>query len=157
MFEFIKNIFRKEETTAEMPNEYYIIDNCEFRGISIYKDIEVTDVVSVYDGDTFRANLNIKCDLLSTSMPIRIFGIDTPEMRTKNKKLKKIAIEARDHLSKRLKEGHCIVLKNIRRGMYFRIIADVYIDGISIGDELLASKLARRYFGGTKRKLWDTI
>lgn len=159
MFNFIKKLFTKEkEKVIEIPNEYYVVKEEEnLRGITIYKDITVKNLISVYDGDTFRANLHMPCDILSNNIPIRIYGIDTPEIRNKNLELKELGMRARDYLKKRLEGGNRIELRNIRRGMYFRIIAEVYIDGMSIGDELLSLKFARRYYGGSKRGLWDSI
>ncbi len=46
-----------------------------------------------------------------------------------------------------------IELHNIQRGKYFRIVADVIADGISIKSELIKSKLAYSYDGRTKRKI----
>jgi endonuclease YncB( thermonuclease family) len=55
---------------------------------------------------------------------------------------------------KRLREGKKIILKNMRRGKYFRIVADVIIDDVNLGDELLSQGLAQRYDGGKKPK-WE--
>jgi len=41
-------------------------------------------------------------------------------------------------------------LRNIDRGKYFRIVADVYIDGKSLAQMLLTKGLAKVYDGGKK-------
>jgi len=41
----------------------------------------------------------------------------------------------------------------MQRGKYFRILANVIIDGKSLGDSLVSNGLARRYDGG-KRGGW---
>jgi endonuclease YncB( thermonuclease family) len=41
--------------------------------------------------------------------------------------------------------------KNIQRGKYFRIIVDVFVDGVSLEQELLGNGLAYKYSG--KKKL----
>lgn len=46
-----------------------------------------------------------------------------------------------------------IELRNIQRSKYFRILADVYIDGVSLADNLIQSGHARPYDGG-KRLGW---
>ncbi|MBT9528863.1 MAG: thermonuclease family protein, partial [Pseudomonas sp.] len=38
----------------------------------------------------------------------------------------------------------------IRRDKYFRLLAEVWIDGHSLGDLLLKAGLAKVYTGGTK-------
>ena len=53
-----------------------------------------------------------------------------------------------------LKDAERINLKNMERGKYFRIVADVYADGENIADILIESGMAVRYDGGTKTKDW---
>ena len=43
-----------------------------------------------------------------------------------------------------------IKLTNLQRGEYFRVVANVVVDGVSLERELLDNKLAYRYDGGTK-------
>ena len=43
-----------------------------------------------------------------------------------------------------------IKLTNLQRGKFFRVIANVLVDGISLERELLDNKLAYRYDGGKK-------
>ena len=45
-------------------------------------------------------------------------------------------------------------LKNMKRGKYFRIIADVEVDGVDLGSLLIEEGLARPYSGG-KRGEWE--
>ena len=49
-----------------------------------------------------------------------------------------------------LRAAEHIELRNIKRGKYFRIIADVYVDSVSIAAELLKARYDVRYDGGTK-------
>ena len=44
----------------------------------------------------------------------------------------------------------------MQRGKYFRILANVMIDGQSLGDDLVRNMLARKYDGG-KRSGWCDI
>ena len=53
-----------------------------------------------------------------------------------------------------LKDAETINLKNIERGKYFRIVADVFVDGKSLADELIEAGLAVADDGGTKTKDW---
>ena len=121
----------------------------------LLKDIEFDDVVvdkitSVYDGDTFRANIKGYPKIVGYRMSVRILGIDTPELKAKCKREKDLAINAKRLTASMLGDGKRIELRNIKRGKYFRILADVYVDGISIGDELIRNNLALKYDGGTK-------
>jgi endonuclease YncB( thermonuclease family) len=128
------------------------------RGAKIYSDIIVSKVVSVYDGDTMRVNLkNPKGvpSIIADDIPIRFDGIDTPEIRGNSRRLTKIALEARDYTIKRLNEADKIVLTRVQRRKYFRILAEVEVDGVNLNQELIDKGLARPYFGGSKVGLWD--
>jgi len=123
-----------------------------------YDDMVVSKIVSVYDGDTFRANLTSPKgypDIISKNIGIRLSGIDTPEIKGTSKRLKSIAKKAKEYTEKRLREGNVIILKKVQRGMYFRIIAEVDIDGSILNQELIKKEFAREYDGGSKRGLWD--
>lgn len=119
-------------------------------------DFALTDkskvtVVSVYDGDTFRCDVEGWPPIIGENMGIRINGIDTPEMNDSRPRVKVLAKKARDYARQRLENGD-VELKNIKRGKYFRIVADVYVDGSNLGNELLRQKLAKKYDGGKKPK-----
>ncbi len=118
-----------------------------------YGSVYISEVRSIYDGDTFKANIKEWPPIIGERVTIRINGIDTPEMRAKCKKEKDLARKAKQFTVGMLRNAKEIQLRNIKRGKYFRIIADVYADGISIAEQLLQHNLAYRYSGG-KRKGW---
>jgi endonuclease YncB( thermonuclease family) len=115
-----------------------------------FDNVVVDKITSVYDGDTFRANIKGYPKIVGYRMSIRILGIDTPELKAKCKREKDLAINAKRLTASMLGDGKRIELRNIKRGKYFRILANVYVDGISIGDELIRNNLALEYDGGTK-------
>ena len=65
----------------------------------------------------------------------------------------KVGYKAKYFVEKLLKSTKRIDLKNIKRGKYFRIVADVYIDGKSLSDAIIKSGYACKYDGGTKQKI----
>jgi micrococcal nuclease len=83
---------------------------------------------------------------------VRVNGIDTPEVRTKDQCEKDKARTARKLVKNVLSRAKRIDLKNIQRGKYFRVVADVVADGQSVKDLLIKNELARSYDGGTKSK-----
>lgn len=111
-------------------------------------------VNSVYDGDTMRITVAGWPDIMGHNMPIRINGIDTPEIRGKCQSEKDKAILARDMVLRMVAAGREVSISNLSRGKYFRIVADVYVDGISIGQTLLEMGLAVSYNGKGKRHNW---
>lgn len=110
------------------------------------------DVISVYDGDTFKAQAH-PWPGMSIDVSVRVNGIDTPEIRGKCESEKQAAIAARDYVRGVL--GESVTLKNVKRGKYAgRVVADVYLtDGRSLTGLLIASGLGRAYDGG-KRSGW---
>ncbi len=110
----------------------------------------VSDVVSVYDADTFRVNIEGWPALVGTNMPIRVNGVDAPEMRGKCESEKQLAREAKAFTVAQLERAEIIELKNMRRGKYFRILADVFVDSKSLSFLLIHSGHARPYDGGTR-------
>lgn len=109
--------------------------------------------ISNYDGDTIKFHISNTHPLLGDKISIRVNGVDTPEMRTKDKCEKKLAKMSKEFVQEILLKAKNIELRNIERGKYFRVVADVYIDGKSIKESLFKYKLAVQYNGGTKSKV----
>jgi len=47
-----------------------------------------------------------------------------------------------------------LCLKSLKRSKYFRIVADVFVDGESLGEMLVNKELAVPYSGRKKIKKW---
>jgi len=116
-----------------------------------YGDVKISKVISVYDGDTVRVNIDSFPDIIGKNIRIRLKGIDAPEIKGKCKKEIDLAIMARDYLRNAINQSSQIELRNIERGKYFRIVGELYIDGENISNNLLKRKLAYYYNGGKKR------
>jgi micrococcal nuclease len=117
---------------------------------SEYGTVTVSRVISVYDGDTFRVDIDSLPPIVGKNIPIRLNGVDTPEIQGKCQYEKDLALKARDFVRKKLANAKEIKLTKLQRGKYFRVVADVMIDGVSIEQELLENKLAYKYTGGKK-------
>jgi micrococcal nuclease len=116
-----------------------------------YGNLQCINLVSVYDGDSFRCNVSGVHPIIGDSMAIRLYGVDTPEIRGKTNYEKKLARKAKAYTFNALSNAKIIELRNIRRGKYFRIVADVYYDNKSLSKGLIDAGLAYKYFGGTKK------
>jgi micrococcal nuclease len=108
----------------------------------------VSEITNIYDGDTFRANIEGYPAIVGEHMSIRINGIDKPELRGKCDKEKQVEY---------LRTAKSITLKSIKRGEFFRLIANVYIDGISLGELLIKYKHAVRYKGKGKKAVFPAV
>ena len=107
-----------------------------------------------YDGDTVRFNLPDYPPIVGNDIRVRINGIDTPEITGKCDNEKHEAQQARDMVSDILNDAEKITLKNIKRGKYFRIVADIIVDGENLADLLVETGMAVKYDGGKKKKKW---
>ena len=107
-----------------------------------------------YDGDTTTFNLPRLHPIIGEKISIRVNGIDTPEIKGKCEKEKYNAKQAKEMVADILTDAEQITLKNMERGKYFRIAADVIVDGESLGDILVEAGMAIRYDGGKKTHRW---
>ncbi len=112
------------------------------------KSATVTNIKSVYDGDTFRAYINDAKEDVS----IRIRGVDTPEIKGLCPSEIQRAIEAREYLIRVLKNGRTIKLSNLDTDKYGRTLADVSIDNNDVAVMLIDSGLGRKWRG--RRESW---
>jgi len=119
-----------------------------------YGDYQGAVYVSNYDGDTIKFNLPGLHPIIGNKINIRVNGIDTPEIRGKCEQEKYSAEQAREMVADILKDAEKIDLKNMERGKYFRIAADVFADGENLADMLIESGMAVRYEGGKKTHNW---
>ena len=116
-----------------------------------YRPLEgqTVKVASVYDGDTFKADIDGLPPIFGKSISIRLRGIDTPEIRGGTAEAKAKARESRDHLAFLLKRGD-VTLHNVGRGKFFRVLADVKAGGVDVVAEMLKLGLGKPYYGGTR-------
>lgn len=115
-------------------------------------DDTITDfeIVRVRDGDTFVINIPNIPQVFGSEIAVRIRGINTPELRDNREEVKKRAYEAKAELEKLLLNAKEIILYNIGRDKYFRILASVKADGIDVGEYLIKKGLAKKYNCGCK-------
>ena len=119
-------------------------------------EIRMGKVVKVYDGDTITIAARMIID--GKEIPrlyrfnVRLNGIDTPELKTKNETEKNRAVLAKNDLVD-LILGNIVVLKNVSYDKYGRILADVFTqNGINVSEWMITKGHAVRYNGGTKVK-----
>lgn len=119
-----------------------------------YGDFEGAKYVRNYDGDTITFNLPGYPPIIGKKLGVRVNGIDTPEIKGECEKEKVLARIGKKLVANLFKGAQEINLKNMKRGKYFRIVADVIVDGRSVAAALIKNKLAVPYDGGTKTKDW---
>lgn len=108
-------------------------------------------VIKVYDGDT----ITIASKMPYENSPlfrfnVRLNGIDTPEIKSKNENEKLLAKKARDSLSQLIMHKN-ITLQNVKNEKYGRILADVYLDDLHLNKWMIDQHFAVEYDGKTKK------
>lgn len=115
---------------------------------SFAQDFNNVKYIRNYDGDTINFDLGCNLPDLFRYMPLRLYGIDTPEIKSKNP----TAYKARDFVKSELSSAAQINLVNCSSDKYFRILCRVNYDGKDLTNELLKRGYGYEYYGGTKRK-----
>jgi endonuclease YncB( thermonuclease family) len=142
---------KKPDTDKDMENATY--DNLQ----PFVPEITHGKIVRVYDGDTvtIAARIHIDDEYIAKlfRFSVRLRGIDTPEMKTKNATEKALAIKARDVLSAQFL-NKMVLLENVDYDKYGRILADmITVEGnIHISEWMLVNGYAVEYDGGTKHR-----
>ena len=108
--------------------------------------------ITCYDGDTCTFAFPDWPELFQ-QMPVRLRGLDTPEIRGKCLDEATKAIAARNALRFALATAEYVELRKVERDKYFRLLAEVWVDGRDVAELLIRKGLARPYEGGT-RKSW---
>ncbi|MGF1760014.1 thermonuclease family protein [Photobacterium sagamiensis] len=83
-------------------------------------------------------------DVTGKDMGVRILGIDVPSFKGKCQAEVHLAVQANIFIKSIIKPPQAVLLKDIQRGHYFMYHAEVYINGSSLGDELVKRGLAKR-------------
>lgn len=132
---------------------------CDTKVKSYVPDIHYGRVVKVYDGDTITIVTTLHNGDMTPFMSlykfnVRILGIDTPELKTKNIVEHDLGIVARDALVKLIMDK-VVRLENVSYDKYGRILCNVFLDDLNVSEWLISKNYAVSYDGGTKVKQWD--
>jgi micrococcal nuclease len=103
-------------------------------------------ITSVYDGDTVRADIDLGFGIWIRNQPLRIHGIDAPEMGTPE------GLEARDFARGQL-QGKTVKVKTLKdaKEKYGRYLAIIELPaGEDFASLMIAANHAKPYFGGTR-------
>tara|TARA_B100000941_G_C28354774_1_gene473797 strand:+ start:436 stop:756 length:321 start_codon:yes stop_codon:yes gene_type:complete len=98
-------------------------------------------IVSVYDGDTVTADVDLGFEVWLKGQKLRLLNIDTPEVRGKEKAE---GIVSRDALRARIL-GKEVKVKSSGKGKYGRWLVEIFLDDENINNWLLAEGLAKPY------------
>lgn len=102
--------------------------------------------ISTYDGDTFRVHIPSLHDIFGKRLGVRILGINTPEIRSRNKYEKILGYKAKAYTKSILDNGKRLVLSECVRGTFSRIVCKVANDKTKdLGADLIRLGFAEVY------------
>lgn len=116
-------------------------------------DFIVKEVLKVVDGDTVDLMIDLGFNIF-TIQRIRLAGIDTAEVHSKNLIEKNKAEEAKafvtNFLENSVKEGYQIYVKTTIDDKYGRMLGRIISNNQCLNDLLISNKLANKYEGKSK-------
>ena len=112
----------------------------------------VAEVTKIVDGDTIDVIIDLGFDILHKSR-VRLFGIDTPESRTRNAEEKVRGLLSKNFLKEHLNTSKKILIKTHKgeeTGKFGRILGEIFIDGVNINQKMCDDGYAVAYYGQNK-------
>ena len=116
-------------------------------------------VVKVVDGDTVDVDIDLGFDVVLRNQRIRLYGIDTPESRTRDKEEKKYGLYAKQWLKQALRKNAIIRTKKDGRGKFGRILGEfviydpVYDHETTVNSVMVRDHIAVAYHGQSKEDI----
>ena len=112
-------------------------------------------VKRVVDGDTVDVILDLGFDIFHKCR-VRLYGIDTPESRTRNLDEKARGKMSGSFLKKSVEEGEKVIIQTKlkdSKGKYGRVLGEVVVDNKNINKLMIKKNLAVAYFGQSKEEI----
>ena len=117
----------------------------------------VNKVTKVIDGDTIDVIIDLGFDIMYKSR-VRLFGIDTPESRTRDLVEKKYGLMSKDFLKDKLKNAEKIVIKTHtgeETCKFGRILGEIFCDNVNINQQMCDVGHAVAYYGQSKESIQE--
>ena len=106
----------------------------------------------VVDGDTVDVDIDLGFDMWIHNERVRLYGIDTPESRTRDLEEKKFGLLAKEYLTEKLDTEDIIVTTEVdnEKGKFGRILGWVWCNGVNINNQMIDEHMAVAYHGQSK-------
>lgn len=107
-------------------------------------------VIEIYDGDS--CTIAMWVGFQRYSFKLRLFGIDTPELRTKNTAEKEAGYKAKDYLCGLILGKKVNIVFAEKEEKFGRLLGTIYLKGKNINQMMVTAGHAKEYFGGKKEE-----
>ena len=113
-------------------------------------------IVRVVDGDTVDVDIDLGFSHWIHNERIRLYGVDTPECRTRDAEEKMAGLLAKKFVEDALHVGGTYTLTTKEKGKFGRYLGTIYLtDDTSINAALIREHLAVAYHGQSKEAVQD--
>ena len=110
-------------------------------------------ITKIIDGDTVDVDIDLGFDCWLRKQRIRLYGIDTPESRTRDKQEKRYGLAAKKFVMDFIPVGSSAILKTKEKGTYGRYLGDMKVGSKWLCKALLDNHHAVKYFGQSKKDI----
>ena len=115
-------------------------------------------LLRIVDGDTIDCDIDLGFGVVLSNQRIRLYGIDTPESRTRDLEEKKCGKLAAKYIQDHIEISTTFTLRTRLdgKGKYGRILGELicfvpeFDREMSLNDAMITKKLAVKYFGQSK-------
>ena len=112
-------------------------------------------ITRVVDGDTVDIDIDLGFGVWLHKERVRIYGIDTPESRTRDKVEKRFGLLAKEFV-KQFVKGSSVILRTQKydaKGKFGRILGDIIVDDKSLSETMIQEHHAVIYHGQSKEDI----
>lgn len=109
------------------------------------------NVIRVYDGDTVWCDIDLGFNIVLKNIKIRLYGINTPEVKTKNTLEKEAGIKVRNYVRELIlnKEVTLKTFKN-KNSKYGEYLGLIFIRDLNLNKNLITRNFCHEYYGDRK-------
>ena len=109
----------------------------------------------IVDGDTVDVDIDLGFGMILSKQRIRLYGIDTPESRTRDKEEKFYGKLAAEFLKDQCKKSSSITLRTHmdKKGKFGRILGEIIVEGVNINKLMIEEHMAVEYDGQSKEDI----
>ena len=115
------------------------------------------EIVRVVDGDTVEVDIDLGFGVWLKKQRVRLYGIDTPESRTRDLNEKKYGLMAKEYLKERISNGAILKTRLDGKGKYGRILGEfIVLDNevrVNVNQEMIDKHYGVAYYGQSKKEI----
>ena len=108
----------------------------------------------VVDGDTVDVTIDLGFKIFHKAR-VRLYGIDTPESRTRDKDEKARGLLAKSYIVDKVESTENIIIRTKKdaKGKFGRILGELIVDNTNLNEAMISKHLGVAYYGQSKEAI----